>query len=167
MIADLGLPVEPFHTLEKWGFSPYRFIQEVLASDTWKMLISTIFLNRTRGITAVPILAQFFKLFSRPEDVAEVHEKTIASLMQPLGLHRTRAKRIVRFSQEFLENRTWLKPSELYGIGKYGDDSYVLFCTNDDAWMHLTPDDVQLKKYLGWRWSLVRAVPEGAGAVQT
>ena len=51
----------------------------------------------------------------------------IAELMTPLGLHHVRAQRIVRMSDEYLKT-DWQNPSELYGISKYGQDSYRLFC---------------------------------------
>ena len=39
------------HRDEKWipPNSPYSLVQEVLYQDPWKLLVATIFLNRTTG----------------------------------------------------------------------------------------------------------------------
>ena len=70
-----------------------------------------------------------------------------SELLQPLGLHEKRAKIIIRFSEEFL-TKDWTYPKELYGIGKYGDDSYRIFCLGD--WKNVTPNDHKLNFYHKW-----------------
>lgn len=72
-----------------------------------------------------------------------------SELLQPLGLHEKRAKIIIRFSEEFL-TKDWTYPKELYGIGKYGDDSYRIFCLGD--WKNVTPNDHKLNFYHKWLW---------------
>ena len=72
---------------------------------------------------------------------------TLPELLQPLGLHEKRAKIIIRFSEEFL-TKDWTYPIELYGIGKYGDDSYRIFCLGD--WKSVTPNDRKLNFYHKW-----------------
>jgi len=37
-------------------------------------------------------------------------------------------------SDEYL-TKSWTYPDELYGIGKYGNDSYRIFCVNE--WRHV------------------------------
>ena len=74
---------------------------------------------------------------------------TFSELLQPLGLHEKRAKIIIRFSEEFL-TKDWTYPKELYGIGKYGDDSYRIFCLGD--WKSVTPNDHKLNFYHKWLW---------------
>lgn len=44
--------------------------------------------------------------------------------------------------------KNWQYPRELYGIGKYGDDSYRMFCINE--WKQVTPDDIPLSQYKTW-----------------
>lgn len=34
------------------------------------------------------------------------------------------------FLDDYL-NTKWVRPSELYGIGKYGEDSYRIFCLGE------------------------------------
>ena len=68
-------------------------------------------------------------------------------LMQPLGLHERRARNIIRFSEDYL-NKSWKYPIELYGIGKYGNDSYRLFCLGQ--WKEIEPDDRKLNLYHDW-----------------
>lgn len=67
--------------------------------------------------------------------------------MQPLGLNRKRAKLIIRFTEEYL-NKNWKYPIELYGIGKYGNDSYRIFCLGQ--WKEVHPNDVKLNQYHSW-----------------
>lgn len=67
--------------------------------------------------------------------------------MQPLGLHERRARNIIRFSDDYL-HKSWKYPIELYGIGKYGNDSYRLFCLGQ--WKEVEPDDRKLNLYHEW-----------------
>lgn len=53
----------------------------------------------------------------------------------------------VLFSADFLSKK-WKYPIELFGIGKYGNDSYRLFCVNE--WRTVQPDDILLSKYKDW-----------------
>ena len=43
--------------------SPFNLIQEELYKDPWKLLVATIFLNKTGGKNAIPVLWKFFELF--------------------------------------------------------------------------------------------------------
>lgn len=54
---------------------------------------------------------------------------------------------LLYFTEEFLE-KDWRYPIELYGIGKYGNDSYRMFCVNE--WRDVTPTDIPLSKYKVW-----------------
>ena len=65
-------------------------------------------------------------------------------MLKPLGMQRVRAERIYRMSEQF---KDWdgEDATQLYGIGKYGSDSYKLFYKNE------IPEDVQdkeLKRYI-------------------
>ncbi|XP_003386267.1 PREDICTED: methyl-CpG-binding domain protein 4-like [Amphimedon queenslandica] len=137
--------------------SPYGLIQEELWQDPWKLLIATIFLNRTTGKAAIPILWKFFDCYSTPEEATAANWKDIASMIEPLGLHIKRAKMIIRFSGEYLSN-DWVYPIELHGIGKYGNDSYRIFCTEE--WKEVRPNDHMLNKYYEWLCQLNDYHPE-------
>ncbi len=81
--------------------SPYHLVQEDLFHDPFKLLVATIFLNRTGGDRAVPLALQFLRRWPDPRAVAEAEEDQIADLLQPLGLNRRRAKVLQRFSSEY------------------------------------------------------------------
>lgn len=127
--------------------SPYGLVQEELWEDPWKLLVATIFLNRTTGTAALPILSTFFEKYSSPEITMNADSAELADLLAPLGLHKKRAGIIIRFSSEYI-NKDWTYPIELYGIGKYGNDSYRIFCTPE--WKEVRPNDHMLNKYYEW-----------------
>eukprot|EP00057_Strongylocentrotus_purpuratus_P031211 XP_783908.2 PREDICTED: methyl-CpG-binding domain protein 4 [Strongylocentrotus purpuratus] len=129
--------------------SPYNLVQESLFHDPWKHLVATIFLNRTKGSKAIPVLWQFFQTWDTPEKTRSADWQSIADLIQPLGLHTKRAKMLIQFSDEFL-TKDWTYPIELSGIGKYGNDSYRIFCVNE--WKEVKPQDHMLNKYHDWLW---------------
>ncbi|XP_064632527.1 uncharacterized protein LOC135490887 [Lineus longissimus] len=129
--------------------SPYKLVQESLFHDPWKLLIATIFLQRTAGKAAIPVLWEFFTKWPSAEIARDSDWREIAKLLQPLGLHEKRAQIVVRFSDEYL-SKDWKYPMELYGIGKYGNDSYRIFCLNE--WKQVTPDDHMLNYYHRWLW---------------
>ncbi|XP_056629385.1 methyl-CpG-binding domain protein 4 isoform X2 [Triplophysa dalaica] len=127
--------------------SPYRLVQETLFHDPWKLLVATIFLNRTSGKMAIPTLWQFFERYPNAEVTRVSDWRPLADLLQPLGLSNLRAKALVRFSDEYL-SKSWRYPIELHGIGKYGNDSYRIFCVEE--WREVTPKDHKLNDYHTW-----------------
>ncbi|KAG5279467.1 hypothetical protein AALO_G00078100 [Alosa alosa] len=129
--------------------SPFNLVQETLFHDPWKLLVATIFLNKTSGKMALPVLWQFFDGFPTAEVTRKSDWRPLADLLQPLGLNTLRAKTLIRFSDEFL-SKQWRYPIELHGIGKYGNDSYRIFCVEE--WKQVTPDDHKLNDYHAWLW---------------
>ncbi|KAM3617021.1 uncharacterized protein V6R79_001186 [Siganus canaliculatus] len=129
--------------------SPYNLVQETLFHDPWKLLVATVFLNKTSGKMAIPVLWQFFERYPSAAVTREADWKPMSELMKPLGLYELRAKTLIRFSDEYI-NKQWRYPIELHGIGKYGNDSYRIFCVEE--WRQVTPEDHKLNKYHAWLW---------------
>ncbi|XP_076469108.1 uncharacterized protein LOC143299667 [Babylonia areolata] len=147
--TPLKMPKPVIHQDKKWTppRSPFNLIQESLFHDPWKLLIATIFLNKTRADVAIPLLWKFFNHWPTAEDARRADKEAIAYMLQPMGLHDTRAASIVRFSDEFL-TKDWKYPIELHGIGKYGNDAYRIFCVRE--WRQVKPDDHKLNDYHRW-----------------
>nr|XP_006132890.1 methyl-CpG-binding domain protein 4 isoform X2 [Pelodiscus sinensis] len=129
--------------------SPFNLVQEILFHDPWKLLIATIFLNKTSGKMAIPVLWEFLEKYPSPEVARTADWKEMSELLKPLGLYELRAKTIIKFSDEYL-TKQWRYPIELYGIGKYGNDSYRIFCVNE--WKEVHPQDHKLNTYQAWLW---------------
>ncbi|XP_051912242.1 methyl-CpG-binding domain protein 4-like isoform X1 [Hippocampus zosterae] len=129
--------------------SPFHLVQELLFHNAWKLLVATIFLNKTSGKTAIPLLWQFFERYPSAEAARRADRELLSQLLKPLGLFQLRAKILIRFSDEYL-SKAWRYPVELHGIGKYGNDSYRIFCVEE--WRQVTPDDHMLNKYHAWLW---------------
>lgn len=129
--------------------SPFNLVQETLFHDPWKLLIATIFLNRTSGKMAIPVLWEFLEKYPSAEAARAADWRDVSELLKPLGLYDLRAKTIIKFSDEYL-TKQWKYPIELHGIGKYGNDSYRIFCVNE--WKQVHPEDHKLNKYHDWLW---------------
>lgn len=129
--------------------SPFNLVQETLFHDPWKLLVATIFLNKTSGKVAIPLLWQFFEQYPTADVAREADWKLMSEILKPLGLYRLRANIIIRFSDEYL-SKQWRYPIELHGIGKYGNDSYRIFCVEE--WKNVAPKDHMLNKYHAWLW---------------
>ncbi|XP_076972601.1 methyl-CpG-binding domain protein 4 isoform X1 [Tamandua tetradactyla] len=129
--------------------SPFNLVQETLFHDPWKLLIATIFLNRTSGKMAIPVLWEFLEKYPSAEVARTADWRDVSELLKPLGLYDLRAKTIIKFSDEYL-TKQWKYPIELHGIGKYGNDSYRIFCI--DEWKQVHPQDHKLNKYHDWLW---------------
>ncbi|XP_060787566.1 methyl-CpG-binding domain protein 4 isoform X2 [Neoarius graeffei] len=129
--------------------SPVRNTQNGTNVLSEKRRTSPYFKKRHNGKLAIPMLWQFFERYPSAEVTRASDWKPLADLMHPLGLNALRAKTIIRFSDEFL-TKSWRYPNELYGIGKYGNDSYRIFCVGE--WREVTPEDHKLNKYHAWLW---------------
>jgi len=134
---------------DKWipPRSPYALIQEDLFHNPWQLLIATIFLTKVTAKLAIPKIHDFLQKWPTPEDVIKADQQDLLCSVENLGLERTRVKTIKGFTADFL-SKDWKYPIELYGIGKYGNDSYRMFCVNE--WRTVQPDDILLSKYKDW-----------------
>jgi methyl-CpG-binding domain protein 4 len=93
-----AIPWPPF-TASKFGL-----IQEELAEKPFHLLIATVFLNKTKGSVAKPILWQFLDLYPTPEILSNASQDDIEELIRPLGLQRTRAERLIKMGKEWIAN---------------------------------------------------------------
>ena len=110
----------------------------------WQHMVAVICLNQTGRKKVKKILPGFFQRYETAFDLLQSDKDTIAEMLKDLGMKNVRAHRIWRMSEQYLgwdgEDAT-----ELFGIGKYGSDSYRIFYKNE------IPDDVrdkELKRYI-------------------
>ena len=110
----------------------------------WQHMVGVICLNQTGRKKVKKVLPKFFEKFPTAIDLLQSDKDTIAEMLKDLGMKNIRAHRIWRMSEEYLgwdgEDAT-----ELFGIGKYGSDSYRIFYKNE------VPDNIQdkeLKRYV-------------------
>ncbi|KAK2490165.1 hypothetical protein MC885_001826 [Smutsia gigantea] len=101
------------------------------------------------GKMAIPVLWEFLEKYPSAEVARAADWREVSELLKPLGLYDLRAKTIIKFSDEYL-TKQWRYPIELHGIGKYGNDSYRIFCINE--WKQVHPEDHKLNKYHDWLW---------------
>lgn len=126
--------------------SPYNYFQERYSDDPWKVLVVCMMLNQTSGKQVERVHEEFFKRWSSPMLAALGSDVEMAEVLRPLGFYNRRAKAIQRMSFEYL-NKKWNEPSDLYGVGKYGSDSYNIFIRK------VIPEgvtDKELRKYIEW-----------------
>ena len=113
-------------------------------STVWQHMVGVICLNQTNRKQVKRVLPQFFEQYPTPESVLRSRIVSLEEILAPLGMRHVRAKRIYRMSIDYLD---WdgNDATQLYGIGKYGSDSYKLFYKNE------IPDNIgdhELKRYV-------------------
>jgi methyl-CpG-binding domain protein 4 len=118
-------------------------VQEQVKSK-WEHMVGVICLNLTHGREVKKILPELFKKWPDATAFIKGRYNTQEKMLRPLGMSKVRSKRLRQMSKDFL---TWDGENalDLYGIGKYGSDSYRIFYKND------VPDDVEdkeLKRYI-------------------
>ncbi|CAI7589256.1 unnamed protein product [Penicillium viridicatum] len=91
----------PFPPIEA---SSFGLIQEQLAHDPFRLLIATIFLNRTRGGVALPVLFQVFERYPTIEAMAEANPPELVSMINCLGFQNQRARKCITLAQTWLSD---------------------------------------------------------------
>lgn len=118
--------------------------QEIYQKDPWKMMVCCIFLNQTNRKQLDKVRLQFFRKYPTANEILTADLNEISEMIAPLGFKNRRAKTLLQFSTEWLF-KPWIDPIELYGIGKYGQDSWEIFKRGN---LNVQPTDGVLKKYL-------------------
>jgi methyl-CpG-binding domain protein 4 len=119
-------------------------LQEEYRDDPWKVLVVCILMNKTGGDQARPVAARLFEKYPDSESLASEDPEKLHDLLRPLGFWKKRSSTLVRFSKEYALG-DFEDPSELYGIGEYGADSYRIFVKGN---LNTFPNDKELKRYL-------------------
>jgi methyl-CpG-binding domain protein 4 len=119
-------------------------IQQEFQHNPFQMLIGCIMLNQTSNRHVRKVIYTFFERWPDPQSILDADPNEIREHIRSLGFYNTRTNRIIRFSQDYL-TKTFKRASELYGIGKYADDSYEIFIKGNNS---VEPTDKILRKYL-------------------
>ena len=124
----------------------HLMVQQQVKS-VWQHMVGVICLNLTNRKQVKAVLPKLFKKYPNPISFIRGDSRTQAKMLKPLGMVNIRLKRLKHMSLDML---TWdyKDATKLYGIGKYGSDSYRIFYKNE------IPENVQdkeLKRYLNGR----------------
>ena len=112
--------------------------------NAWQHRVGVIWLNQTHRKQVKRILPEFFKRWPTHISILQDTREDVEKMIAPLGMRKVRSERIYRMSEQF-ESWNGEDATELYGIGKYGSDSYRLFYKNE------IPENVgdhELKRYI-------------------
>lgn len=101
----------------------------------------------TKHVQVRRVLPVLFERYPDAQSLALASETELANILRPLGFYNRRAKSLKRFSAEYL-SKDWVEAIDLYGIGKYANDAWHIFCVGD--WRNVTPDDHALNDYHDW-----------------
>jgi methyl-CpG-binding domain protein 4 len=97
------------------------------------------------------IREEFFNRYPDPESARSADPIEMEDLIKGLGFRKKRTDTIQRFSNDWV-TRKWSEPKELYGIGKYAQDSWEIFQKGN---LNVEPTDGVLIKYLNWAKSQI------------
>jgi methyl-CpG-binding domain protein 4 len=89
----------PFPSL---SHSTFGLMQERLAHDPFRLLIATIFLNKTPGERAMPVFYTLLEKYPTPEALSNADVSDVTGIIQKLGFQNQRAKKIVALSQAWV-----------------------------------------------------------------
>jgi endonuclease III len=127
-------------------FKPLRddlMVQQQI-NNAWEHMVGVIMLNQTGRKPVKMALPEFLYWFPTPHALINADEDFVKSILSPLGMVNVRYKRILQMSHDYL---TWdgVDATILYGIGKYGSDSYEIFFKKN---YNVEPTDKELVRYL-------------------
>ena len=104
---------------------PDVMVQQQVA-NLWQHFVGVICLNQTGRIQVKRVLPEFFDKWPTPQRYLKSDKKTVIEVIKSLGFYNRRENTIRQMTKDFL---TWdgEDATKLYGVGKYGSDSYELF----------------------------------------
>jgi hypothetical protein len=77
-------------------------MQERLAHDPFRLLLATIFLNKTQGERAMPIFHVLMEAYPTPKDLAHANAEDVTKIIRTLGFQNQRAKKCLEFAQAWV-----------------------------------------------------------------
>ena len=110
----------------------------------WQHMVAVIMLNQTGRKPVKTVAPRFWRRWPNACSFLQATEQEVQDVIRNLGMVNVRTKRLQRMTKDFL---TWNQEDAtmLYGIGKYGSDSYEIFFKHNYA---VEPTDKELIRYL-------------------
>jgi len=110
----------------------------------WQHMVAVIMLNQTGRKPVKTVAPVFWSKWRTPYAFLQATPDEVRDVIWSLGMVNRRYDRLTQMSLDFME---WdgNEADKLYGIGKYGSDSYEIFFKNNYT---VEPTDKELKRYL-------------------
>jgi methyl-CpG-binding domain protein 4 len=110
----------------------------------WRHMVAVIMLNQTGRKPVKTVYPLFMHHWPTPGTLLVSTPEAVKNIIWSLGMSTVKENRIRRMTADYL---TWNgeDATMLYGIGKYGSDSYEIFFKHNYA---VEPMDKELKRYL-------------------
>ena len=108
----------------------FGLMQERLAHDPFRLLVATIFLNKTPGARAMPVFYTLLARYPTPADLAGARVEDVVDVIRCLGFQNQRARKCVEMARVWVarppvRGRRWAKrdyPRKGDGRGMKGDE---------------------------------------------
>lgn len=84
----------------------FGLIQETLAHNPFRLLLATIFLNRTKGVAAIPVFYALLDKYPSIEAFANAKQEDIVEQIRCLGFQNQRAKKCIGIVKAWLDPQT-------------------------------------------------------------
>lgn len=117
---------------------------EDLLTRVWQHMVAVIMLNQTGRKPVKTVLPLFLSKWPTPWQFRRSTPEQVKEVIWSLGMVNVRENRIRRMTEDFAR---WdgINATRLYGIGKYGSDSYEIFFKQNYS---VQPTDKELIRYL-------------------
>ena len=80
----------------------YGLIQERIQDSLYALVVQVILWNQTHGKAARPILFRILTLYPTPFHLSQAKLSKLTEILQPLGLHNIRAKRLIALAEAWV-----------------------------------------------------------------
>jgi len=110
----------------------------------WQHMVAVIMLNQTGRKPVKTVAPIFWSRWPSPQAFLQATPDQVRDVIWSLGMVNRRYERLTQMTLDFME---WdgNQADKLYGIGKYGSDSYEIFFKQNYT---VEPTDKELKRYL-------------------
>lgn len=110
----------------------------------WQHMVAVIMLNQTGRKPVKTVFPVFMDRWYIPPLFLLATEEDVKEVIWSLGMVNVRYKRLIEMTNDFM-NWNGQDATRLYGIGKYGSDSYEIFFKQN---YDVEPTDKELIRYL-------------------
>ena len=110
----------------------------------WRHMVAVIMLNQTGRKPVKTVYPLFMHHWPEPHDLLSSTPEQVKNIIWSLGMSTVKENRIRRMTADYV-NWDSKDATKLYGIGKYGSDSYEIFFKHNYT---VEPTDKELKRYL-------------------